>query len=389
MIRPAVFSQASAIFTRLSTRSFSTTPSAAMKHHLMIGTWVAPGRIYTVQFDDEALTLELVKKTEIPEAEPISWMTFSHDKKTIYGAAMKKWNSFAVNSPTDIVHQVSHPVAGHPLAPSAETNTRAIFVLAAKQAPFNVYGNPFYKYAGYGNVFSVKSDGALDVNVQNYEYQENTGIHGMVFDPTETYLYSADLTANKIWTHKKDAQTGQLELVDCLEAPAPGDHPRWVEMHHTGKYLYVLMEAGNRLGVYVIDERTHKPVFTHITYPLLPSGLPPRNKYRGDVTFTTKSGDYLFATTRSNHFDVTGYITAFKLGPSGEIERQLFINPTSTSGGHSNAVSPCDFTDEWVAICDDQLGFVEMYRWRDEKLARVARCDIPEQGFGMNAIWYD
>jgi carboxy-cis,cis-muconate cyclase len=26
---------------------------------------------------------------------------------------MKKWNSFAVNSPTDIVHQVSHPVAGH------------------------------------------------------------------------------------------------------------------------------------------------------------------------------------------------------------------------------------------------------------------------------------
>lgn len=84
-----------------------------MKHHLMVGTWTTPGRIYTLQFDDEALTLELVKKTDIPEAEPISWMTFSHDKKAIYGAAMKKWNSFAVNSPTDIVHQVSHPVAGH------------------------------------------------------------------------------------------------------------------------------------------------------------------------------------------------------------------------------------------------------------------------------------
>lgn len=100
-----------------------------MKHHLMIGTWVAPGRIYTVQFDDEALTLELVKKTEIPEAEPISWMTFSHDKKTIYGAAMKKWNSFAVNSPTDIVHQVSHPVAGHRMyhqLPESIELTRAI-----------------------------------------------------------------------------------------------------------------------------------------------------------------------------------------------------------------------------------------------------------------------
>lgn len=48
-----------------------------MKHHLMVGTWTPPGRIYTVQFDDEALTLTLLHKTEIPEAEPISWMTFS------------------------------------------------------------------------------------------------------------------------------------------------------------------------------------------------------------------------------------------------------------------------------------------------------------------------
>lgn len=293
------------------------------------------------------------------------------------------------------------------MAANEDTNTRAIFVLAAHKPPYNVYGNPFYKYAGFGNVFSVESDGRLAKNVQNYEYEPNTGIHGMVFDPTETYLYSADLQANKIWTHIKDATTGELTLLDCLEAPDPGDHPRWVEIHPSGKYLYALMEAGNRLAVYVIDERTHKPVFTHITYPLLPPGmfhqrscsnqprpnfnvgLPPRNKYRGDVTFTTRSGEYLFATTRSNHFDVTGYITAFKLGPSGNIERQLFIHPTSTSGGHSNAVSPCDFSDEWLALCDDQLGFVEIYRFRDENLSRVARVDIPEQGFGMNAIWYD
>lgn len=43
----------------------------------MVGTWTAPGRIYTVQFDDEELTLSLLKKTDIPEEEPISWMTFS------------------------------------------------------------------------------------------------------------------------------------------------------------------------------------------------------------------------------------------------------------------------------------------------------------------------
>jgi hypothetical protein len=47
-----------------------------VKHHLMIGTWTPPGVIITVAFDDETLKLELVKKTEIPKDEPISWMAF-------------------------------------------------------------------------------------------------------------------------------------------------------------------------------------------------------------------------------------------------------------------------------------------------------------------------
>lgn len=46
-------------------------------HHLMVGTWTPPGAIFTFAFDDEKLTLDLVKRTEIPRDEPISWMTFS------------------------------------------------------------------------------------------------------------------------------------------------------------------------------------------------------------------------------------------------------------------------------------------------------------------------
>ncbi|KAL5346182.1 hypothetical protein ACLOAV_009215 [Pseudogymnoascus australis] len=357
-----------------------------MLHHLMIGTWTPPGAIFTVEFDDEALTLRLVKKTEIPHDEPISWMTFDHARKNIYGASMKKWSSYAVAAPADISHTSSHPMGGDPKSASPDTNTRAIFLLAAQKPPYCVYGNTFYDHALYGNVFSVDANGAIDKNIQNYEYQANSGIHGMVFDPTETYLYSADLRANKIWTHKKDAD-GTLTLVGSVDAPAPGDHPRWVELHPSG-YLYALMEAGNRVAVYVIDEATHMPVFTHITYPLVPPGLPLK-MYRGDVVFMSHSKKYLFATTRSNSFDVTGYIAAFELGPKGNVVRQICLNPTPTSGGHSNAVSPCPWSDEWLALTDDQDGFVEIYRWRDEFLGRVAHLDIKEPGFGMNAIWYD
>jgi carboxy-cis,cis-muconate cyclase len=53
-----------------------------MKHHLMVGTWTPPGAIFTFEFDDKSLDLTLVKRTEIPYDEPISWMTFSvsHDR---------------------------------------------------------------------------------------------------------------------------------------------------------------------------------------------------------------------------------------------------------------------------------------------------------------------
>lgn len=360
-------------------------------HHLMVGTWTPPGAIFTFAFNTETLSLEMIKRTAIPEDEPISWMTFNHDRKTIYGAAMKKWSSFKVDSPTSITQTASHPMLHDPKASSPETNTRAIFLLAAQKPPYGVYCNPFYNHAGHGSTFSVSEDGALKQNVQNYEYQPNTGIHGMVFDPTETYLYSADLKANKIWVHKKTEPTRpEVELVGSVDCPDERDHPRWVEMHTSGKYLYTLMEKGNRILEYVIDPLTHMPVWTHRHWPLIPPGIPDRwTQYRADVCALSSSGDYLFASSRANSYDLTGYVAAFKLDEDGRVERQICLNPTPTSGGHSNAVSPNPWTDEWVAVTDDQEGWLEIYRWQGEFLARVARCRVQEPGFGMNAIWYD
>ncbi|KAF2251467.1 3-carboxy-cis,cis-mucoante lactonizing enzyme [Trematosphaeria pertusa] len=359
------------------------------KHHLMIGTWTPPGVIITVAFDDEKLTLELVKKTEIPADEPISWMAFDHQRKNIYGASMKKWSSHRVDSPSDIVHTGSFEIGGHPKANDVDTKTRAIFLLPARKPPYAVYCNPFYDYAGYGNIFSTNPDGSLMQNIQNYEYCDKSAIHGMVFDPTETYLYSADMWANRIWCHKKIDEEGRLETVGFTEAEGAKDHPRWVEMHPSGRYLYALMEAGNRVCEYVVDPKTRLPVYTHRWWPLIPPDIPNPHMYRSDVVFLTQSARYLFATSRANSFSLTGYIAAFAISPSGAIERQICLNPTPTSGGHSNAVSPCPWTDEWLALTDDEKGGVEIYRWHKEFLARVARLEVGEKGFGMNAIWYD
>ena len=154
------------------------------------------------------------------------------------------------------------------------------------------------------------------------------------------------------------------------------------------------MESGNRLCTYALDPSTHLPAPTpSSTHPLIPpdfSTFHPK-QYRSDVVFRSSTSHYLFATSRSNSpGKLTGYLSAFRLGPSGEISQQLCLNPTPTSGGHSNAVAPCPWSDEWLALTDDEVGGVEIYRWEGEWLGRVARLELPgEKGFGMNAIWYD
>ena len=54
----------------------SQVPRKMPVHHLMVGTWTPPGAIFTFAFNDETLSLELVKRTDIPKDEPISWMSF-------------------------------------------------------------------------------------------------------------------------------------------------------------------------------------------------------------------------------------------------------------------------------------------------------------------------
>ncbi|OAA70307.1 3-carboxy-cis,cis-muconate cyclase [Cordyceps fumosorosea ARSEF 2679] len=363
-------------------------------HHLMVGTWTPPGAIFTFAFDDEALTLKLVKRTAIPEDEPISWMTFNHDKTAIYGAAMKKWSSFAVHDATTIEHQASHPMLHDPAAASPDANTRAIFLLAARQPPYSVYCNPFYRHAGHGTVFSTSaSTGALlsSPPARHYPYQPDSGVHGMALHPSdERFLYSADLPANKLWVHHLPDPAAAPNLVAAIDAPDARDHPRWVALHPSGAHLYLLMEKGNRICEYALDPATKVPAYTGRHFPLIPPGVPDRwTMYRADVCAVSHSGRYLFASSRANSAELTGYVAAFKLADDGRIERQILLNPTPTSGGHSNAVAPADWTDEWLALTDDEQGWLEVYRWQDEFLARVARVRVPEPGFGMNAIWYD
>ena len=95
----------------------------------------------------------------------------------------------------------------------------------------------------------------------------------MALDRTNSFIYSADDSANMLWTHKVDNTTGELTLVSSISGPVTGADPRHVAVHPEGQYLYVILEGANQVAQYIIDQTTGIPSFENVTYPLIPSGF--------------------------------------------------------------------------------------------------------------------
>ena len=115
---------------------------------------------------------------------------------------------------------------------------------------------------------------------QTWKYVNTSAIHGLAFGPEEKLLYSADLSADKIWTHAI-GEDGRVSLVDRYELPKAGMHPRHLAAHPDGKYLYVLMEHENTLVEYEVDEKTGAPVKELQTFSLLPEGTSDNMTHQG------------------------------------------------------------------------------------------------------------
>lgn len=264
----------------------------------------------------------------------------------------------------------------------------AIYVVAQTVAPYAVYGTPFGHPANCGAVMSVDANGALSEVIQNYTYATDSAVHGMALNTENTYLYSADDGDNSIWTHSVDASTGELTYVSKVDGPVTGADPRHISVHPKGLYAYAVLEGANELGVYKIDQTTHALSFANITYPLIPTGAN-SSLYWSDEVAISYSTDYLWATSRARATTSPGYISAFTLAEDGTIEKQLFLNETTSSGGAANSVAPSDFTDQWVALTDSATGFVEIWELEDGNATKmVAHLDIADGGCCANAVWY-
>ncbi|KAH8678455.1 hypothetical protein BX600DRAFT_486219 [Xylariales sp. PMI_506] len=361
-------------------------------HELIIGTF-STKFLYTVEFDDETFSLQLVGNTTVPYAA--NWLAFSPDKANLYTTAYGQSNepqnpmfvSYALTNATAIEHKATLPAGG-------DCKATSIFIVADPNPPHDVYGTFFASVAGInagcGSVFSVDDNGVLDQVIQNYTYFTNvSGVHGTAFSPDSRFLYSADDTGNTLWTHSINRTTREVTYLANLTSPSAGANPRHVTVHPKGKYLYVILEEASQLAQYTIDKRTGLPSYD-VVYPLIFSTQSAASYWADEVALSF-SNKYLWATNRARAANSTGYISAFSLDEDGAILKQNFLIPTTSSGGLANILTASPFSDRFVALTSNSTGFIEVWELSEDgnSASVAAHLDINDGGgCCANALWY-
>lgn len=101
----------------------------------------------------------------------------------------------------------------------------------------------------------------------------------------------------------------------------------------------------------------------------------------------------MYASTRSRTTSLPGYVTAFSIdAETGSIIDQLFITPTTGSGGSANAVSPAIFSEEHFVITDSSSNFIEIWAMAPNITGGVAASVVAHLDIATgpaNAVWYD
>ena len=103
---------------------------------------------------------------------------------------------------------------------------------------------------------------------------------------------------------------------------------------------------------------------------------------------SSTSPKYLVTGTRSRTSSLTGCISAFALDAStGAITKQLFLLPSTASGGSANAVAPAPFSEEVFAITDAGSNFVEVWKISGNGTGAEAVAHLGLDSGPANVVW--
>jgi carboxy-cis,cis-muconate cyclase len=240
--------------------------AVADKHRLFTSSINQPS-LYTLEFDDA--TNQLVSIGNVTSNAPHPFLTFSYDKASLYATQRGGFSSYTIALGQDLVFSKTVTVAGQPGCTNAVGKTPK-FISSLSRVPFSVYGS-LDGTCGVG--IGVDYSGAFTNIDQSFSYSPASSVGGMILDPDNRYLYTADEDANGIWVHSV-SDMGQLKQLGFVASPWANAGPKRMAIHTDGRFLYVLFSKLNRIGVYAVNsglpETQALITYTGVSYSVLP-----------------------------------------------------------------------------------------------------------------------
>lgn len=166
----------------------------------------------------------------------------------------------------------------------------------------------------------------------NPERQAQPHVHSVTLTPDKTYIFSADLGLDKVFSYQIDRSGSRLIPAQPPYARAiPGSGPRIVEFSPDGKYLYLIHEMGGQITVFSHHSGTLKEVQVLSN---LPEGY--TGKIWGADIHVSPDGNFVYATNRDDLNDIVTYKRDSQSGKLTCIDRQ----PTGGKTPRNFVISP-------------------------------------------------
>lgn len=351
--------------------------------HTLFAGFFAGTTLVRLEFDDSTNALTLVENITAPDTSGQKWIALDSRKQNLYVATTGYFQGYTIGDDLSLTYFNNVSLSSD--------CSNANYISVSSASPYTVFGTP-YSTGCPSLAISVDDTGALQSVMGNATYDSGSGVHGSDVSPDGDFFYSADDMGNGVWVHAVDETAGTVEEIQHLDAE-DGSDPRHLTVHPNGKWVYVVYEAASSIAVYSRDNSTGMLTFTNTTYSLLPDGFTNSSSYWADeVLVSTKdstSPKYLYAATRSRTTDVPGYVSAFSLdADTGAITEQLFLLPTTNSGGSSNSVGPAGFSEEYFVIPDSGSNFLEVWKMADDASTAAAVAHLDLASGPANVVWY-
>jgi len=201
--------------------------------------------------------------------------------------------------------------------------------------------------------------------------QEAAHAHFASVSPDNRFAYINDLGADKIHIYKLNSETGVLAPAGTYDAK-PGDGPRTLHFHKSGKAAYCVNELNSTVTV-LAWSATDGSLTPIQTVPLLPEGTAPKH---GDITNTgcdivlTRDGRFAYFANRGDDFLIGFHIDPGP-GPATGKLTPFEGNPRTSCGGKTPRNFRLDPTERWMLVANQGSSNLSVFA-RDPKTSHLS-----------------